>query len=123
MPTLTTSFKIAVGSNIEEARTATTNEHAIETDIALAGGDADIEITESFSQADQSTGELWLISSGQAITVKTNSSGGTDTFEVPAGGAIKVAGLTDDITSLFATNGSETVDTILKLRGVRDATP
>lgn len=123
MPTITTSFTISVGANSETARTTTTNQQAIETDVDLAAAEADTEVALPFLITDLATGELWFISSGKEITVKTNSSGGDDTFVVPAGGAIPVKALTENIVSVFVTNEDADIATALKIRGVRDATP
>ena len=124
MPSLVVALTISVGAESIESRNVVTNEHGIITDVSLDASDADIEVEEAFAQADEATGDLWISSTAAAVTIETNSgSAADDTFVCPAGGAVQIKGLTADVTSFFLTNQSSTLATVVKFRGVRDATP
>lgn len=113
-----------INGQLTDAIVTRSGESQVYSDIAVDDGATNQHVVQSFKITDLAAGGLLLISTGQAMTVKTNDSESPDdTFEIPAGGFVQVAALTADITDLYVTNGSADTATTLQLRGVMDITP
>lgn len=113
-----------LNGQLSEASITLQGDGQVNADVVVAGGATNLHVVESFKITDLTAGGLLLISTGEAMTVKTNSSSvPDDTFSVPAGGFVLVPSLSADITALYVTNGSPDTETTLQLRGVKDVTP
>jgi hypothetical protein len=121
---LTVDMSVTLNGEIVSGRITGSGDCSYSADVTVPGDSINLEVLLPFSQSDLTSGRLILISTQTALTVKTNSAESPDdVFEVAAGGFFDVRQLSDDIARLFVINNSESTDSILKIRAVKDATP
>jgi hypothetical protein len=127
MPVATITITYAEGAEqlaLPEVYTADT---LIKGDYPIAAAAVNAEIDVAFSKT---AFQLILISSDQAVTIKTNSTGAPgDTIALPANksilirnGAVLGGNFAVDVTKLFISNGTTSTANV-KVRVVTDTTP